>query len=441
MKFDMCGAAGVLGAHGGDRAAEAADQRRRRSIGSTTNMPSRHRGEAGRRRPGDERASSSRSSTPTPRGGSSSPTCCRTRSASSPPRSSTRRRSPAPASSRWATRRPASWATTTALVARGARRRPRAGEPGWQLPDVGRLQGPDQVGRRRHQELRRPAGRARSPPRCSSASSSTSYPWVHLDVAGTAYSESRPRDGAAAGPDRHSGRHLRRVRARDAPGDAGRRVLRRVLLLGLGVVAGAVLPATLSAQVPVRPDTARAPRDTAPTRVDSARARRSGRRTADTIRVPTPARADSVLRNDSPPQGIVPLPRGAAGLRAADTIKAPLARAEAPPLLETGPAAHLRPLTAMFATGALTLADLLERVPGANGVHRRLDGRPRGRVASSGDLRRVRVFLDGVELDALDPRAGNGPRSRQRPAAARPRGGPHRARRARGARATRAAGA
>jgi hypothetical protein len=180
--------------------------------------------------------------------------------------------------------------------------------------------------------------------------------------------------------------------------------LRRVLLIGLGMVAGAVLPAPLVAQVPVRPDTARAPRDTAPTRVDTARARQvrapQGR---DTIRVPTPPRADSMVRNDSIARGIVPLPPNTnPDSIKRDTVKAPLAHAEAPPVLEIG-AARVYDRTAMFATGALTLSDLLGRVPGATEFTTGWLAAP-AVVASQGDLRHVRVFLDGLELDPLERR-------------------------------------
>jgi hypothetical protein len=168
------------------------------------------------------------------------------------------------------------------------------------------------------------------------------------------------------------------------------------------MVAGAVLPATLAAQVPVRPDTARARRDTTPTRVDTARARQvrapQGR---DTIRVPAPAHADSMVRNDSLIKGIVPLPRGADSTKR-DTIKAPLTRAETPPVLEIG-AARVYDRTSMFATGALTLSDLLGRVPGVTELTTGWLAAP-AVVASQGDMRHVRVFLDGLELDPLERR-------------------------------------
>ncbi len=180
--------------------------------------------------------------------------------------------------------------------------------------------------------------------------------------------------------------------------------VRRALLIGLGAVAGAVLPATLPAQVPTRRDTLPAPRDTAPTRVDSARARAvRGPEGRDTIRVPTPPGADSMLKNDSLILGIVPLPAGARrDTTKRDTLKAPLTRAEAPPILEIG-APRIYDRAAMFATGALTLSDLLGRVPGLTEFTTGWLGAP-AVVASQGDLRHVRVFLDGLELDPLGRR-------------------------------------
>jgi hypothetical protein len=110
-----------------------------------------------------------------------------------------------------------------------------------------------------------------------------------------------------------------------------------------------------------------------------------------------------MLKNDSLIKGIVPLPPGANRDSARDTIKAPLARGEAPPILEIG-APRIYDRTAMFATGALTLSDLLGRVPGLTEFTTGWAGAP-AVVASQGDLRHVRVFLDGLELDPLGRRA------------------------------------
>jgi hypothetical protein len=61
----------------------------------------------------------------------------------------------------------------------------------------------------------------------------------------------------------------------------------------------------------------------------------------------------------------------------------------------------------MFATGAVTLGDLLERVMGVTPISLGFIAAPSvGTVA--GDLRRVRVFVDGIEYDPLDARGGDG---------------------------------
>ena len=179
-----------------------------------------------------------------------------------------------------------------------------------------------------------------------------------------------------------------------------RALVRHALLIGLGIVAGAVLPAFVAAQAPVPRDTLGRTRDTVPTPVDTAGARRvrppAGR---DTLRVPLPARADSMIRNDSIAQGIVPLPDRAKP----DSVKPPLARAEAPPVIEIG-ASRIYDRAAIFATGSLQLSDLLGRVPGLTTFTTGWLAAP-AVVASQGNLRRVRVFLDGLELDPMDQRA------------------------------------
>jgi hypothetical protein len=87
-----------------------------------------------------------------------------------------------------------------------------------------------------------------------------------------------------------------------------------------------------------------------------------------------------------------------------DSIQPPLTRAELPLGVFAGPAMVFRGDT-ILATGALTLLDVLERVPGVTGFRS-------GYIASAqtaaynGDFRRLRVFRDGVELDPVDPRNG-----------------------------------
>lgn len=175
--------------------------------------------------------------------------------------------------------------------------------------------------------------------------------------------------------------------------------LRRVaLLFGLGAVAGAVLPGALAAQQPVRRDTT-SRTDTARTRVDTiGRKAQPAPAGKDTIRIPLPAHADSVLRNDSLAKGAVPLPAPKA-----DTVKRALARAEAPPILEIG-APRVYDRTELFATGAVTMADLLSRVPGLTEFTTGFLSGPT-LVASMGNFRRIRLFLDGIELDPMDRRA------------------------------------
>lgn len=87
---------------------------------------------------------------------------------------------------------------------------------------------------------------------------------------------------------------------------------------------------------------------------------------------------------------------------AADTVKAPLAHAELP--VESGGRWHWSG-EALRAAGAASLADLIAQVPGATGFRANWIAAPQF-VAYNGDAARVRVFQDGVELDAIDPRNG-----------------------------------
>lgn len=156
-----------------------------------------------------------------------------------------------------------------------------------------------------------------------------------------------------------------------------------------GVVACGAAVSVLAAQPPVRPpakdsvkadSTAAAAQPPAAVRppLDSAAAR---------------AREDSIIeaRSDSVRRAYE-----------ADTIKSPVARFPAP--VVTDPLERWRyDRSALLATGALTLADLLDRIPGtttfrsawAAGFHV---------AAFQGDARKVRLFVDGVELDAIEAR-------------------------------------
>jgi len=133
-------------------------------------------------------------------------------------------------------------------------------------------------------------------------------------------------------------------------------------------------------------DTTRGPADTITVRRDTS----AKRDTTKELRVPIPPRADSLLRRDS------------ARAVVRDTIKAPLTTAEAPVLADpTGSFVWDR--RDLFSTGALTVQDLLERVPGVTSFRSNWISEPMI-GAFLGDPGRVRVFLDGLELEELDPR-------------------------------------
>jgi hypothetical protein len=87
-----------------------------------------------------------------------------------------------------------------------------------------------------------------------------------------------------------------------------------------------------------------------------------------------------------------------------DTIKAPIAHAELPPVLGVGEQ-FTWTRDNMFATGAVTLLQLLEFVPGVTTFTTGNIASPQF-AAYAGNPGRVRIFLDGMELDNLDPRAG-----------------------------------
>ncbi|MGH7694276.1 MAG: TonB-dependent receptor plug domain-containing protein, partial [Gemmatimonadaceae bacterium] len=130
--------------------------------------------------------------------------------------------------------------------------------------------------------------------------------------------------------------------------------------------------------------------DTTRARVDTAAIRRAAMR--DSIAADSAARATA--RRDS-----------IAAARAADTIKAPIAAFATPPLADVG-RTHRWNRDELFATGALTLNDLLVRVPGVVTFTSGWLAAPQ--VAGiGGELRTVRVFIDGFEYEEINPRAGS----------------------------------
>jgi hypothetical protein len=155
--------------------------------------------------------------------------------------------------------------------------------------------------------------------------------------------------------------------------------------VGLGLLAGAVLQVEAGAQ-----DTTRARRDTARVRRDT------------TIRVPIPPQADTIVKRDSIAQRDSAVRARIARL-AADSIKTPLARAEMPALVEVARPVMRWDRDSLFATGALTLLDLLERIPGLTALRAGWLSAPMI-GAYLGSIGRIRVFYDGLEIDGLDPR-------------------------------------
>jgi hypothetical protein len=164
--------------------------------------------------------------------------------------------------------------------------------------------------------------------------------------------------------------------------------LSRFRLLLAGVVS-ALCAANLSAQV--RPDSVQR---------------------ADTVRVAVPVSAgDSTVADSLAQQRTVQLARLArqradslAQFEKGDTVKAPVARFELPRSFEITERLRLRG-DSLLSSGATTLADVLDRVPGVvtyrsswlAGIHT---------GSYNGDVARIRLFLDGVELDAIEPRNG-----------------------------------
>jgi hypothetical protein len=155
-------------------------------------------------------------------------------------------------------------------------------------------------------------------------------------------------------------------------------------------------------------------RDTTPY-PDSVRARKapvSRKATGDTIR----ARADSALpRGDTvlaPGDTVIGDSVTELGLHPGDTsikvpkdtIKGPIAHAEIPLVLGVGEQ-YTWDRDALFATGALTLTQLLEYIPGLTAFNSGSLASPQY-GAYAGNPGRVRIFLDGIEIENLDPRSG-----------------------------------
>ena len=88
-----------------------------------------------------------------------------------------------------------------------------------------------------------------------------------------------------------------------------------------------------------------------------------------------------------------------------DSIKAPIARAYSPANLEIAQRSWHWDRDSIFASGALTLGDLLSVVPGVTTLTAGFLMAPQI-AALHGDPGATKVYLDGVELDQLQPRNG-----------------------------------
>ncbi len=155
------------------------------------------------------------------------------------------------------------------------------------------------------------------------------------------------------------------------------------IALGLAwFIVALVMPRGLSAQI----DTLQ--RDTA--------------RAVPTTVVDTPPVMDSMLRDSLRADSLRSEAIRRRAARLADTIKTALVSYPTAPKTEV---LRERRWTRdeMMATGAMNLADLLDDVPGITSF--RTSWFPGVNAAAfQGDFRRLRVFMDGIELDSPDPR-------------------------------------
>jgi hypothetical protein len=91
----------------------------------------------------------------------------------------------------------------------------------------------------------------------------------------------------------------------------------------------------------------------------------------------------------------------------ADSIQAVIGRDGPTPSLEIGQSfSYTR--DQLFASGAITLGDLLDRIPAFTTFRTGWIAAPQA-TAIGGDFSRVRVFIDGIERDDLEPRNGVAP--------------------------------
>ncbi len=120
--------------------------------------------------------------------------------------------------------------------------------------------------------------------------------------------------------------------------------------------------------------------------------------------VPIPVQRDTAVFADSVADTTRAASRDTTAAARRDTIVAPIARAERPPVADIG-REYRWDRAELFANGRLTLADLLDEVPGVTGLRSGWLGSPM-LSAYLGSIARVRLFYDGIELPPLDPSFG-----------------------------------
>ncbi|MEO7101830.1 MAG: Plug domain-containing protein [Gemmatimonadaceae bacterium] len=91
----------------------------------------------------------------------------------------------------------------------------------------------------------------------------------------------------------------------------------------------------------------------------------------------------------------------------ADSIQARMGRDGPTPSLEIGQS-YTYDRDKLFASGAITLGDLLDRIPAFTTFRTGWLAAPQA-TAIGGDFSRVRIFIDGIERDDLEPRNGVAP--------------------------------
>ncbi len=92
-------------------------------------------------------------------------------------------------------------------------------------------------------------------------------------------------------------------------------------------------------------------------------------------------------------------------VKAGDTVRAPIARFEPPRMYELDDERLRLDRKQILSSGSVNLADLLDRVPGVTTFR---SGWIAGLHAASynGDFSRIRIFIDGIELDPVEARNG-----------------------------------